>query len=120
MNLAANIVNNSSGTESMEELRGYLSKRKSKMTAWKKRFFCVINNNTLCYYTDDKLNKKKGEIPFSTIKNIEIEKNKKEDSKINIITDKRTFFLKAETGEEARKWVIYLNYMLNLFQINNL
>ena len=112
-------MNNSSATEPMEELRGYLSKRKNKMSAWKKRFFCVINNS-LNYYADDKLNKKKGEIQFSTIKSIEIEKNKKEDSKINIITEKRTFFLKAETGEEARKWVIYLNYMLNLFQINNL
>jgi len=104
-----------------QEINGPLSK-KNKLGQWKEWHFCVVGN-TLCYYESKKLLKKEGEIEISKIKSIgdlKSKKKKNQGKKFTINLDKSQMKLKAKNEAEAKNWVDYLNYVINMYQINNI
>lgn len=104
-----------------EEFRGVLLK-KGKLGTWKEWYFCVVGPS-LCYYESAKLQKKKGEYEISKIKSIGMQGSKKKKNKgkkLQINMEKNQVILKAKNEQEAKKWEEYLNYVVQMYQINNI
>ena len=104
-----------------EEIKGPLSK-KNKLRQWKEWYFCVVGNS-LCYYESKKLSKKEGEFEIAKIISIGDLKSKKEKNKgkkFLLNMEKSQVKLKAKNEAEATKWVGYLNYVINMYQINKI
>lgn len=114
-------INSDEKGQEFEEMKGILSK-KGKLGKYKERYFCVVGNS-LCFYESSKLNKKEGEFEFSKIKSISIRDSKTKKNKgkkFEISLDKGQVVLKAKSESEAQKWVSYLNYTLQMYQINKI
>ena len=104
-----------------EEIKGFLAK-KNKLGQWKEWYFCVLGNS-LCYYESAKLNKKEGEIEIGKIKTVGAlmsKKKKNKGKKFMINLEKNQLKLKAKNSEESQKLFGYLNYVVQMYQINNI
>ena len=111
---------NDKGAE-FEEIKGFLGK-KNKLGQWKDWYFCVIGNS-ICYYESARLLKKEGEIEIAKVKTVGSlmsKKKKNKGKKFGINLEKTQLKLKAKSLEEANKWVAYLNYVVQMYQINNI
>ena len=111
---------NPKGAE-FEEIKGLLAK-KNKIGQWKQWYFCVVGNS-FCYYENSKLNKKEGEFEIGKIKSVTVmisKKKKNKGKKFSLNLEKGAMVLKAKNSEEAQKWVNYLSYVVNMYQINNI
>lgn len=114
-------INSNDKGGDFEEIKGILSK-KNKLGKWKEWYFCIVSGN-LCYYESEKLNKKEGDVEIGKIKSVGViasKKKKNKGKKFSINHDKGHLVLKAKNEEESQKWVSYLNYVIQMNQINNI
>lgn len=87
---------------------GYLLKKGERRKTWKKRYF-VLRPDRLCYYKDDREYQILHHIAVSEVHACAQVEVKKHENSFGIVTPKRTFYVKAESAEQADDWVKQIN-----------
>lgn len=87
-------------------LEGWLTKRGGMVKSWKKRWFQLSLDGVLRYYSSKGEKKPSGVINIKELRNVESVEN---DTNIpgvlfHVTVPSRTYYLIAETSEDARKW----------------
>ncbi|KAK8858411.1 hypothetical protein IAR55_002638 [Kwoniella newhampshirensis] len=87
---------------------GYLYKKQERRKAWKKRWF-VLRTGKLAYYKDEKEYSLKRVIDLRDVHTVAPVTVKKHLNTFGIVTQKRSFFAKANSQNELEDWVYAIN-----------
>lgn len=101
------------GDESLSEYRGWLTKRGGSIKTWKRRW-CVLRGSHLYYYKSKDSNEPQGEIDVAgnqvrRMKQNEAAKELQKQNVIKIYCLARTWYLIADSSDEADTWVVMLS-----------
>ncbi|WWD18299.1 hypothetical protein CI109_102749 [Kwoniella shandongensis] len=87
---------------------GYLYKKQERRKAWKRRWF-VLRTGKLAYYKDEKEYSLKRVIDLREVHTVAPVTVKKHQNTFGIVTQKRSFFAKANSQSEMEDWVHAIN-----------
>ena len=91
---------------------GYMEKRGKLNKNWKKRWFVLYCNGSLCYYEhpENTDSKELGEISLYNVNELKLTEN---ENIFSLVTLKRTFELKCDNKYEYQEWVNLIKIKLN-------
>ena len=118
VNLPSEQSVNESNVGVLKQMRGWLSKESpGTITRYQKRYF-ISEETVISYYQTEAADKKKGLIEFNNLTRVDVDK--KDQKKFTLITKDREYKLKAETDAEAKEWVEFFKYQIDMKDIRNI